>query len=732
MLKNTIVQIDDTPLNTAGGIQIWQNIEGQSDGVSVSTSLRTRARDHAALESVSYNPRNQSFLLRQDDAGVMSFDDFNYMVQALFLPSHRERTITVQVDTGVQAYNTALVTSFRRNSVNEWEGVFQFRDPIWKYSVESSETLLTVTTDGDLPVRPKVKIIAGQAITRQRFMVSDNTGHSIRAYPIRFVPSAVLAENNYRVFANNVEIPFNLVGGALFFRVSAPVRPKNTRVDVYHGASINNTIYAGQMNAAGMTLDSGVATGTVTVTTEDASANPLAPNLAWHPSISVRHPTRRDYSFGIEDGQIKLISNDTAEDLNALENDADSFVIVSSTEIDSISNLNLVVSAGYQPGTGGDANESSSNRQMMRVMMKTLRGGSKHHATWTLGVGPLTRTYNFTHTSESSSYVYERTVWSTFAEIGQFDAQLRSLSGVTVTGGNGTWYLDFPFKDPKVPLMTMSLQPRDILKTKTKKDVDPPEGNSWPDLPPARPSRGIGTREASYRGTREYEIHDVGKVPVVIFQADWVDPETKRPFKDDEDNSNLTEDPIRGRTRVVIKYRRRGDPRWITAWSRTVTGTAPSGRTTSFSGISADTPGAVEIAIGLEPVGARQTLVDWGTLEVASVPTLSMDVAKMPSITTTTPVNALHLNGTLHNTRNDKWVRFTDFLSDDNGVEIDIAADHPVIQGVDGVGVVNGVIEANGREIPFILEPGINTYSVSDDLETATLIETVWRERLIF
>lgn len=742
MLKNTIVFLDDVAMNTSGGILIYQNIAGQSDGVSVSPNLRQRSKSPAALESVTYNPRNQGFEVYRDAANTMNLDEFNYHVQHLFLPDGNERIIQVQIDPGegetpvpTLVWNTVLITSFQRDEPNKWSGTFQYRDPVWKYVEESSEDTTTVVVEGNLPVRPKLKIIAGQEITRQRFFVLDNTGHSIRAYPVRIVPSALLDEENYRVFVNNVEVPFSYDEAALYFRVSAPVQPKNTKIDIYHGTSITNTLYAGKMNAAGMTLNSGIVTGDIEVSTEDSSANPIAPSLAWHPSISVRHPSRRDYTFGMEDDVIKLISNDTAEDLTALENDVDSFVLVSGTEIDSISDLNLTVHAGYQPGINGDANESSSNRQMMRVMMRVLKPGSAYHAAWTLGISDLDRSYSYERVIDNDTYTINETIWTTWGEIGEFDSLLSSLSQVNVTkgatypNGGGIWYLDFPFKYPKVPFMSMSVAPRDVVKTRTTKDVEPNVSEGAMFIPPAR---GVGSREARYRGKVDYEYHNLGQVPVVIFDCDWVDPDTKQPFSEDADQSNLQEDPIRGRTRAVIKYRKRNDARWITAWSRTVTGTYPNGRSTSYIGITANTPGAVEIAIGLEPVGTRNTIVDWGTLEVDSVPIIHMDTSRMPDIVPTDPVDALHINGTLLNTANNKWFRFIDYLADAAGVEIDISADHPVIRGINGVGVVNGVIQSNGRDIPFLLQPGSNVYTTTDDLDTATLIETDWQERLIF
>lgn len=746
MLRNTIVRIDDYDLNTSGGVQIWQNIEGQSDGITLNTNLRQRNRSHPALEGVSYNPRNQSFLVRQHDDGSLSQDDFNLLVQSLFLPDGRDRTIVVEVHPettvgedvvpAIEAYNVAMITSFRRNSANEWSGTFQFRDPIWNYMELSSVEGDEVIVDGDLASRPKLKIVAGVPVTRTRYTVADNTGHSIRAYPIRIVPSETLSEENYRVFVNNLEVPFRYTGGALYLRVAAGVRPKNTYVDVYSGSSINNTVYAGKMNPAGMTLNSGIATGSIEVSTDDSSGNPLAPSLAWHPSISVRHPSRRDYSYGIEDGTIKIISNDIAEDLNSLENDVDSFVMSTGSEINSISGLGVQVHAGYQRGRN-DNQASGSDRQTMRIGLRVLRPGSAHHAEVTLGVGPIWRALSRVVNGDDGFMVTESTLWTAWTSVGGIGSLLSSIAAssggaMTVSGTlPGVMYLDFNFAFPSVSPIGLSFSPRDAITKRYSKN-EPADTDAWGGSPPPPPARAMGTREATTRGVVSSEVYDYGLSPVAIFEAEMVDPVTREPFDSDPDTSNLAEDPIRGRARVVVKYRRRGDPRWITAWSRTVTGVSGSGITTTYSGVSVNTPGAVEVAIGLEPVGVRQTVRDWGELEVTAAPTIHMDTSRMPDIIPATPVDALMLNGSITNTRNGRWISFHDFLCDDNGVEVNTGADNQVIRGIGGVGVVNGEIRGNGRDIPFLIEPGTNDYAVSGDLETADLIETEWRERLVF
>src|SRR5690606_22088210 len=97
--------------------------------------------------------------------------------------------------------------------------------------------------------------------------------------------------------------------------------------------------------------------------------------------------------------------------------------------------------------------------------------------------------------------------------------------------------------------------------------------------------------------------------------------------------------PTVGAVRAVVRYQVRDDETWHLAWSREVIGGPQSQSSLSgwlaklfpngtlnagASSITVPTlniPGALRVAVGLEPVGDRQNTVTWGTLDILSDPT---------------------------------------------------------------------------------------------------------------
>ena len=727
MLRNRLVRFNGVDLNTPDGISIWQNIEGQAAGIAVNPRLRERSMNPSQLDNVTYSPRNQPFTVRQGEQGTLSNDDFNAYVQSVFLPDGIEREIVVELEPEVEAVNHVLVTSFRRDSATQWSGTFQYRDPIWLHTEPSQTDDLEVTLEGNIPVRPRLKIIAGKDIRRQRFIVTDTTGHSIRAYPIRIVPeNNNLDPQNYRVFVDHVEVPFHKNTSGLFCWVSAGVPPSRALIDIYMGTEIDNTRFAQRMNRAGITLDGGISTGTIVSEPRGSSQHPLASSLAWHPGISVRHPSRRNYQFGLRGDRLEIIADDVIQRQHLLENDADSFVLVSPTEIDRISGLNLVVTAGYQRGSReNDEGGGNSDVKLFRYRLTRLLNGAGR-VTWSFGIGSLAQTSSYSSSSSlswpdgaSSSSSSSGTTYSSRSLYEALTSAYAYSRGIRVWSSGGWTYVRYP-TTADISLPTASV---------TRLSSSYSSSSTGPTPPPPPP----GFRGLAQHSSSSSKSGPTSAPLVAVLEAEWLDPSTGKPFGSTPETSGLPEEAVIGWCQAVVKYRRREDPNWRVAWSRTINGGSGSSVTVSLAGISADTPGAVEIAVGIEPLGSWRGRADWGTVELTGTPpVIHLNPDRMPSVNDMGAVDALQIDGTLRNTRNDLWLRFLSFLSDANGIEIDIDARHPHVRGIDGIGVTNGELQTNGRHVPFLLEPGVNIYDVTGDLTDAELLETGWNERVVF
>ncbi|MFW6075017.1 MAG: hypothetical protein ACOC9Y_05430 [Chloroflexota bacterium] len=236
---------------------------------------------------------------------------------------------------------------------------------------------------------------------------------------------------------------------------------------------------------------------------------------------------------------------------------------------------------------------------------------------------------------------------------------------------------------------------------------------------------------------------DTSVEQILLFDADWVDPDTLEPFE--ESAEAQVEERIRGATRVVVRKWLPGSPYPETAWSRTLRSArnadeaesvsgmsvadAPSGDGVvySVSGLSVNLDGAVAVSIGLEPAASGANQINWGELEITSVPTIELSEAL--SITTA-ETGAQLLNGVLKNERTGEQIRFRDVFSDDGGLEIDVSAQASiaVVQGADGVGPVYGFPEPSNGVRWFDLRVGENAWSTSGDLAD---IEFEWPTRIM-
>lgn len=712
-----ITHIDSYPVNDSEGaiVEVLMRRIGNAQPLTLATRTRERVDMTPAYESGNYQVTEQVFDVHPLAASELTEEAFSELVYGVFLPSSTVRVLTATIN-GDTYTTRARVTSFGWSNFFAWQGTFQFVDPFWYATTPTvvSDFTEPIEVSGNVPALPTLEVTGGDVVTRQRVTYTDRTGHGVSAYLVSVAPDVDdLDEANYVIYANGLQIPFTFDTGRLYFRIDCPPPPDHTFVDIYQGASINNTVTAGRMDAAGTTLNAALSSGTVEADTDAAISNPLAPSLAWHPSITYRHQQRRNYVYGLDGTDIVLVDSDVDSDAPSLSDDVDSYVIVTGSEAERIRNLSLSVTAGYQPSFNEAAGANGDVRRM-RIRMGGFDsfgadGPELAYVQWIFG--------ELTYPPVG----YIERLDSTYQGIGLLDSQrgpfmfpeelpkpqdfasyTAEYLGVEVTGGGaGVYYIDFPTSAyggiDDIPLIQMRTAIAGTADATATVEDASPSGYFLDVDPPAEPLD-----------------------PFHLFQSDWVDPVTNEPIEDNPDTAGLLPDPLKGQTRAVVKYRTRDSEHWITAWSRTVTGTSPDGRTIAYSNQSIDTPGAVEIAIGLEPVASRAGFVDWGSLEITSVPIIDLVAANMPNGVVSSPITAQRISRTIRNLTTGARIQLTDYLSD-AGVEIDTAL--LTIQGVGGVGPTYGQLANNRGAAMFQLVPGENDIEADD-------VEISYTERL--
>lgn len=716
--------IDSQTLNNSEGI-VFRSGGGNRGAFQINTSTRNRAGLPPAVDGYVQTTRTATYRIWAAADYSGSRNQFDELVKRVFYPALGLRTFTAT--RGGVTYTTQGYVRTLRDMSNAtgviWEVDLELPTGLWEASTPVVVSTFTdpVEVDGNVPALPLISVSGGDSVTRQRVTITDRTGHGVSAYMVTVAPAVDdLEEANYVIYANGLQVPFSLEGGRLYFRVDCPPPPERTYVDIYQGAAINNTTTAGRLDPAGLTLAASLASGTVEADTGAAISNPLAPSLAWHPSITYRHESRRPYVYGLDGSEIVMIESDVARDVVGLADDVDSYVIVTGVEAERIRNLNLTIQAGYQPSqqeaSGGPSGEGKA---VMRVIIKefvqlgswvTPSGttnwsliqaeppSTPYHASWTLGLTTFpiletsSRTFSVTLPS-GGAYEITYPTWSNNASIHDFAAVVvRHLNIPVTTGDPGVYYLWFDQPPPEMPLMSMNLQ-----------------GFS-----------GVATQTTESGGSTSYPL--TGRVPVVVFESMWVDPVTLEPLDSNPETSDLLPDPIRGMARAVVKYRTRDSEHWITAWSREVVGSGPSGTLVSLSGLNIATPGAVEIAIGLEPVAARASNADWGRLAITSVPTIDLVSNRTPSTVISSAISAQQLNETIRNLTTGARVQLLNYLCD-GGLEIDTA--NLQIRGAGGVGPVYGDLRVNRGASMLELRPGPNNIEATD-----TSVSLTYRPRV--
>ncbi len=680
--KMQFTHIDSQMLNGAEGI-VFRHGGGSRGALQINTSTRNRAGLSPAVDSYTQTSRTTVYRCWAAAEYAGTPDQFNELVMRTFYPPLGKRTL--RGTRGSTVYTTEIYVRSIQDvrgaegvvyeiSVEMPTGIWEAQAPV---VVDSFTDPVTVT--GNVPALPVINVTGGDVVIRQRITYTDRTGNGVSAYMVSVMPAEDgLEDHQYVIYANGLQIPFRLDSGRLYFRVDCPPPPDRTFVDIYQGAAINNQVTAGRMNPAGLTLNSVLSAGTVEADTDAAISNPLAPSLAWHPSITHRHESRRPYVYGLDGHDIVLVESDVARDRPGLADDVDSYVIVTGSEAERIRNLNLTIEAGYQPSIQEAATAATgpnAGRRVQRIIIKQWEMTGEMYGPgfpweveqmYSLDIVFGAETYRLRRVVTSGSHTSYFPLPSSW--VVHFIQNIFTNASIS-TGPPGWFYIWFDEEAVEIPLVEAKLE--------------------------------------AFTG----EGDDLNEAPPWVSESTWVDPVTLEPLDSNPETSDLLPDPIRGQARAVVKYRTRDSEHWITAWSREVTGSGPSGTSVSLSGLNIATPGAVQIAIGLEPVSRQFSNADWGRLRITSTPTVDLVSNRMPSAVISAPIEAMQINETIRNLTTGARLQLRDYLAD-NGLEVDVA--NLQIRGAGGIGPTVGQLLTNQGARMFDLLPGPNNIEATE------------------
>jgi hypothetical protein len=682
---------------------------GQQGTMTGQVGSRARVGFDPVIESFTPAVSSASIRIMQEPSSPLSPGLFAEHVFRIINPLGIRRRLVARRNPADPASDYEAYVYFNTVSQTD-EGVWlaSFDNPagVWQSLTDKTGDLLDpLEVTGNVPARPVITILGGQAVKRQRFTWTDRSGHGVSSYLVGVTPAEPHSEHQYRVFHGGLgmEVPFSYEGGRLWFRVD--INPDQTVwADVYMGSAIDNQVYSGKLNRAGVTLNAGLVAGQVSSDPDEAGANPIAPVWAWQPAPTVKHARQRPYTFGMvqlgDSPGLELVDRDLTGESVALDDDADALVISTGVEATRIEGLSLRLSAGYRARVDPPSPpDPGAKTRRMRIRIANFVGTALSNTQeeifcqWTFGF--LTYPESFEQPNLPGSY---------FPPDGSkpqdFKKWTEYYTGLNViSGGSGLYYIDFPpsaFRGQDIPLIQMSTFSYDKL---------------WPS--------GIRTTQVN------------APMPPHLFQADWVDPVTNKPIDmlglASADVAVETNPEILGRVKASVIYRRREDRTWRVAWTKTVQASVAPGIVDTINDLTVQTPGAIAIGVRLEPASLNATRIDWGTLEVTSTPTIILDGSKTPQVSSSLAINAQQLNGALVNSLSKTQLRFQNTLSDDTGLTID--ASTLDIRGLDGQGPYYGAPYPSRGVQLFQLDPGSNLVYASGDLSTAD-IDLSWRERL--
>lgn len=754
-----------------------QHAEGYA--YSSNVELRQRSRLYPAVEDVSLNESQRVLYVAPVDGAVASQADaeaFNLLVRRVFAPSLRAATVTGTYN-GSTYQNQVWFRGDARPSPGYWEIDVLAANATWESNTESNHAGVgAVVVGGNAYAQPSIEITGGAACTRYRVTVTDNTGQGIGSYMIA-VPVTAASSANIIAYHNLFPVPFYFDGTRVYLRVGTRVGQVGT-VDIYAGAGVSNQIGTAQaLDDGGLTLDSGIASGIFKPAIENPFDHPRAAALSWHPGIVTKHESSRPYTFGWDGSRLRLVDTESSGDKHLFDDDMDAVVLTSPVGLDSITVPSLTLRAGYRPGSGSDAD---GQEKVMRVIIADIDGAyeaaneptnpawhqhtnSRHpdkpyYAQWTFGDNtfPNTQSQNIrrivsreekaapdedknlggtpVYTGEERDPVtynyrvyegwemtvtglYNRMEWVEDYLPSEFQEVVERFIGCTVTtGAPGVYYLHFPagsYAGADIPLLNMSINPKNGA---------------------FKAANFLAPYEAIYN--QDPNIGNASLEPGVIFQADWVDPDTLEPL-DDVGSDAITEDPLVGRARVSIWSRSRTSENWTRRWTSSLTGTADAavmqgGRSGLESALAPGTislGGDTQVAIGLEPAAANPNHIEWAELDIGGSIEVTTQAGQRPTIGLAS-VAAQRLTGTLSNAETGEELSLSHVLSDATGLEINtsLVGTERAIRGAGGVGPWYGDIAASGGSRLFDLAPAAtNNVSATGNVSGISL---TWRDRV--
>jgi hypothetical protein len=705
-MARRLVAIDTTALNIGSDIACRMFASGDGP-VSAESDLQRRAYLPPRLEQVTPAARRRRFRVSRAKGSALDNDAFNALVYGLFNPDRGPRVLSMRTDpedadTEYRAVASVLDFGEEEPPVT-WVGVFEFVEPDWLKAVTVVSSASPLTVGGNVPARPLITLTGGDSCTRRRLTVKDRTGHAIASFPRRVAASA---DDEAFVFLDGLQVPYALDGTDLIFRAAAQAG-QSAYVDIYTGTGVTNSDYANRLDAGGMDLTTLTDTQ-VEVAASGVQANPGSAALSWRPGITTRHAESRNYTFGLDGDEVRLIDREATGVVVTLPDDADSLVLASPVEISQVT-FSFEVETGRIAGADDAApGAGETDERVMRVTIADYDGEPtpENAATWPAGAPtggslfPWYAQWTFGQTTFPNTYVETGVTnqsgfdsadrWHNVAEPSDFPALAAEWIGVPLTtGAPGVYYLHFvedAFHGVEIPLLSMTITPRGA------------------------------TFVAG--GDTDTVIADAGPKPAELFEALWVDPETLEPIVEGETPAAAQT----GMARAVVKYLPRASEDWVTARAWNVAGT-PESVVEAIEDVTVSTPGAVAVAIGLEPLAALPNTLDWGRLTLTAPALVEFQSAKTPQVTSAT-VAANRADGVLRNVTDAQQLELVNTFYDGGGLEIDAAS--LAIRGAGGVGPVYGEIRPSGGVRLFDLPPGDVDWTNS----TGASVEFEFAERL--
>lgn len=758
-----LTAIDGFALNGASDIRVKMRV---ADAAARSVRLATRGRSQLApvVEDVQGESWTRRLFISQAADSALTDQEFDELVWEHFRPDKRTHTLTAERNGVEYALEVEIRSLIAPDGLVYWLCEIEAMDPYWAATATEQGSSSPLNVSGNVEALPLITITGGAEATKRRVTVFNDD--PLKAYMIGVAVSG--AENQHIVWHRGRRVPFAVEDGFLFVRIDTDlprgVNRHRAYVDIYSGASIDNQIDAGMLDAAGLVLHSSINTGTIQSDPAGAIGHAQPPAWSWQPAITGKHDSARNYDMGIDGDTVKLLDREETGERVSLNNDVDSLTLISPQPMSSISDLDLDVFVGYRKGTASATDEDGNQKRVMRVRIQDVDGNALvdgpqwdpsrlvddqspgpeysspafyprarndylFYAQFTFGdiTFPNTRlgrsvasgatwtnTFGtFSGTTRGREWIDDYLPWELQELVEQY------IGCAVTTGDPGEWFLHFDgddFGGQDLDLLSMTLQPKT---------------NSW--------TNDEGSVTVTMTG-------DTSLDNVLHFQADWVDPVTLEPINDPATGAEEPEQDTRGMTRLVVRYWLPDSEYPVTAFSRTLRGSPTAAEADPVSGMTvADDPegrgvvyslsganialsGAMQVAIGLEPAAAAPNQTDWGELTITSVPTITL--SQTPSITVT-QVAAQHLNGRLRNDTTGQEIVFADVFSHDTGLEIDVAGQtsHEVIRGAGGVGPVHGFPLPTDTARWIELRPGSNSWTALGDLAGAT-INWEWPPRL--